>query len=209
MINVKYINNNSDNGIIHGIDTYDHCKTRAITGFLPLVYNRMGIKEFTDMDETLSRLEDTSLDQFWMQHALELARQAEAEGEVPVGAVLVRNNEVIGEGWNRPIASHDPTGHAEINALRDAANRIGNYRLVDSTLYVTLEPCVMCAGAIIHARVKRVVYGATEPKTGAVVSVFDVLTDQRHNHRPEVTGGILAEQCASQLQEFFKSRRSK
>lgn len=161
------------------------------------------------MDETLSELEDASLDQFWMQHALELARRAAAEGEVPVGAVLVRNNEVIGEGWNRPIASHDPTGHAEINALRAAAGRIGNYRLVDSTLYVTLEPCVMCAGAIIHARIKRVVYGATEPRTGAVVSVFDVLTDQRHNHRPEVTGGILAEQCAGRLQEFFKSRRAK
>lgn len=169
----------------------------------------MGIGEFTGMDETSMGLEDTSLDQFWMQHALELARQAAAEGEVPVGAVLVRNNEVIGEGWNRPIASHDPTGHAEINALRAAAGRIGNYRLVDSTLYVTLEPCVMCAGAIIHARVKRVVYGATEPRTGAVVSVFDVLTDQRHNHRPEVTGGILAEQCAGQLVEFFKSRRAK
>jgi len=161
------------------------------------------------MDETLLDLEDASLDEFWMQHALELARQAAAEGEVPVGAVLVRNNEVIGEGWNRPIASHDPTGHAEINALRAAANRIGNYRLIDTTLYVTLEPCVMCAGAIIHARIKRVVYGATEPKTGAVVSVFDVLTDQRHNHRPEVMGGVMAEQCARQLQAFFKARRAK
>lgn len=161
------------------------------------------------MDETFSSLEDASLDEFWMQHALELARQAAAEGEVPVGAVLVRNNEVIGEGWNRPIASHDPTGHAEINALRAAANRIGNYRLIDTTLYVTLEPCVMCAGAIIHARIKRVVYGATEPKTGAVVSVFDVLTDQRHNHRPEVMGGVMADQCARQLQAFFKARRAK
>lgn len=161
------------------------------------------------MNETLSGLEDSSLDQFWMQYALELARQAAAEGEVPVGAVLVRNNEAIGEGWNRPIASHDPTGHAEINALRAAANKIGNYRLIDTTLYVTLEPCVMCAGAIIHARINRVVYGATEPKTGAVVSVFDVLTDQRHNHRPAVTGGILAGECASQLQAFFKARRAK
>jgi len=161
------------------------------------------------MDESLSNLEDSSLDQFWMQHALELARRAAAEGEVPVGAVLVQDNEVIGEGWNRPIASHDPTGHAEINAMRAAAHKLGNYRLVDTTLYVTLEPCVMCAGAIIHARIKRVVYGATEPKTGAVVSVFDVLTDQRHNHRPHISGGILAEQCASQLQTFFKARRAK
>ena len=161
------------------------------------------------MDEKLSQLEDASLDQFWMQHALNLARPAEAEGEVPVGAVLVRNNEVLGEGWNRPIASHDPTGHAEINALRAAASNIGNYRLIDTTLYVTLEPCVMCAGAIIHARIKRVVYGAIEPKTGAVVSVFDVLSDQRHNHRPDISGGVLAEDCARQLQDFFKARRAK
>lgn len=157
----------------------------------------------------MSGLESESLDLFWMQHALELAGQAAAEGEVPVGAVLVRHNEVIGEGWNRPIASHDPTGHAEINALRAAAENIGNYRLVDSTLYVTLEPCVMCAGAIIHARIRRVVYGAREPKTGAVDSVFDVLADPRHNHRPEITGGILAEECASQLQSFFRTRRCK
>ncbi len=156
-----------------------------------------------------AELEDVSLDLFWMQHALELAKQAAAEGEVPVGAVLVHDNNVLGEGWNRPIASHDPTGHAEINALRAAANTVGNYRLVDTTLYVTLEPCVMCAGAIIQARVKRVVYGATEPKMGAVESVFDVLADPRHNHRPEITGGIMAEQCASQLQEFFRARRAK
>ena len=161
------------------------------------------------MDELDPQMESDSLDIFWMQHALELARKAEGEGEVPVGAVLVRNSEVIGEGWNRPIASHDPTGHAEINAMRDAAARLENYRLVDTTLYVTLEPCVMCAGAIIHARINRVVYGTTEPRTGAVVSVFDVLTDQRHNHRPKVTGGILAEECAGLLQSFFKARRAR
>ena len=162
-------------------------------------------KELSEME----LLEQQALDMFWMQHALELARKAAAEGEVPVGAVLVRNNEVIGEGWNRPIASHDPTGHAEINAMRQAAERIGNYRLVDSTLYVTLEPCVMCAGAIIHARIKRVVYGAQEPRTGAVVSVFNVLQDERHNHRPEVTGGVLAEECAAEIQNFFRARRAK
>ena len=153
--------------------------------------------------------ERDSLDLFWMQHALALAKQAAAEGEVPVGAVLVRDHEILGEGWNRPIISHDPTGHAEINALRAAADRVGNYRLVDTTLYVTIEPCVMCAGAIIHARVKRLVYGAKEPKTGAVVSMFDVLADQRHNHRPEITGGVLAEQCAEQMQAFFRARRAK
>lgn len=158
--------------------------------------------------------DDTSTAQYardlvWMQHALMLAKQAEAEGEVPVGAVVVRQNQVLGEGWNRPIAGQDPTAHAEINALRDAARHTGNYRLPDTTLYVTLEPCVMCAGAMIHARIQRVVYGANEPKTGAVVSVFDVLTDTRHNHRPDVTGGVLADECAGLLQDFFKSRRSR
>jgi tRNA(adenine34) deaminase len=161
------------------------------------------------MQHSDPELEQASLDLFWMQHALELAKQAAAEGEVPVGAVIVRNNEIIGEGWNRPIAGHDPTGHAEINALRAAAQHIGNYRLIDATLYVTIEPCLMCAGAIIHARIKRLVYGAVEPKTGAVVSVFDVIGDQRHNHRPEVSGGIMATECAGQLQNFFKARRAK
>lgn len=161
------------------------------------------------MDKSKFESEEESLDIFWMQRALELAKQAAAEGEVPVGAVLVRDNDVIGEGWNRPIASHDPTGHAEINAMRSAAEKVGNYRLVDSTLYVTLEPCVMCAGAIIHARIKRVVYGAIEPKTGAVVSVFDVLTDGRHNHQPEIKGGVLADEAASLMQTFFRARRAK
>ena len=161
------------------------------------------------MDDRNTHLESDSLDLFWMQHVFELAKRAADEGEVPVGAVLIKNNEVIGEGWNRPIASHDPSGHAEINAMRAASEKLANYRLVDATLYVTLEPCVMCAGAIIHARIKRLVYGATEPRTGAVESVFNVLTDERHNHKVEVTGGLLGGESASLLQDFFRARRVK
>ena len=143
-----------------------------------------------------------------MRRALALARRAEAEGEVPVGAVLVRGGDVIGEGWNRPIASADPTAHAEILALREAALRVGNYRLPGSTLYVTLEPCVMCAGAIIHARVERLVFGAADPKGGAAGSRFDLLpSDQRFNHRTACDGGLLAEECAELLRGFFRRRR--
>lgn len=142
-----------------------------------------------------------------MKRALELAREAGAVGEVPVGAVLVREGEVLGEGWNRPVRTSDPTAHAEIVALRDAASRIGNYRLVGATLYVTLEPCVMCAGAIIHARVERVVYGAPDPKTGAAGSVFDTLMSDRHNHRLDVTGGVMADEAGAILRHFFRERR--
>lgn len=147
------------------------------------------------------------LDTHWMRHALTLAQRAAEEGEVPVGALLVLNNELIGTGWNHPITAHDPTAHAEIAALRDAAQHLGNYRLTGATLYVTLEPCVMCAGAIIHARVARVVYGATDPKTGAAGSVFDTLLSPLHNHRVEITAGIMAEQCGGLLKAFFQSRR--
>jgi len=143
-----------------------------------------------------------------MRRALALAERAAAEGEVPVGAVLVRDGEVIGEGWNRPIAAHDPTAHAETQALRDAARRCSNYRLPDSTLYVTLEPCPMCAGAIVHARVREVVYGATDPKGGACGSVFDLLpSDARFNHRTDCRGGVLADDCGEVLRHFFRARR--
>jgi len=144
-----------------------------------------------------------------MQRAIEMAKKATAAGEVPVGAVLVRDDEVLAEDWNRPISSSDPTSHAEINVLRTAAEKIGNYRLLNTTLYVTLEPCVMCAGALIHARVSRVVYGAVEPKTGADISVFNVLSDARHNHQVQVLGGIMAAECAALLQNFFQQRRKK
>ena len=146
----------------------------------------------------------------FMAEALALARTAEAAGEVPVGAVLVRGGAIIGRGWNQPITASDPTAHAEVMALRDAAQSVGNYRLPDTTLYVTLEPCPMCAGAIVHARVARVVYGAADPKGGAAGSVFDLLpSDERFNHRVLVVGGVLAEQGGEMLRRFFRARRIK
>ncbi len=146
-------------------------------------------------------------DEYWMRRALELAERAAREGEVPVGAVLVREGEVLGMGWNRPIAAHDPTAHAEVEALRAAGGRVGNYRLPGTTLYVTIEPCVMCAGAIIHARVARVVFGAADPKGGAAGGALNVLTAGVLNHRPECEGGVCAEPAAALLRAFFKDRR--
>lgn len=142
-----------------------------------------------------------------MQRALELAKQGELAGEVPVGCVIVKNGEIIGEGFNHPISAHDPTAHAEIDAMREAASGLGNYRLVDTTLYVTLEPCTMCAGAMVHARVKRLVFGAREPRTGAVGSVYDIPRDARLNHRLEVVEGVLAEKSSAMLREFFRAKR--
>lgn len=150
---------------------------------------------------------DIDVDALFMQRALELADRAAGEGEVPVGAVLVNAGEMIGEGWNRPIATNDPTAHAEIQALRQGAALIGNYRLVEATLYVTLEPCAMCAGAMVHARIKRLVYGAVDPKTGAAGSVLDIVRHPRLNHQMEVTGGILADACGEKLRRFFRDRR--
>ena len=144
----------------------------------------------------------------FMERALELARHAETQGEVPVGAVLVLDEKIIGEGWNQPIRRHDPSAHAEIMALRHAGQCQQNYRLPDSTLYVTLEPCPMCAGAIVHARVGRVIFGASDPRTGAAGSVFDLLpSDARFNHRTEVSGGLMADQSADLLRQFFRARR--
>ncbi|HIP52542.1 MAG TPA: tRNA adenosine(34) deaminase TadA [Chromatiales bacterium] len=147
-------------------------------------------------------------DRHFMGRALELAAHAEDEGEVPVGAVVVLDGEIVGKGWNQPIGQHDPTAHAEIVALRNAGEYCGNYRLPGATLYVTLEPCPMCAGAMIHARIARLVFGAPDPKGGAVGSVFDLLPpDERFNHRMECSGGVLAEECAARLQAFFRKRR--
>lgn len=143
----------------------------------------------------------------YMRRALDLARHAELAGEVPVGALVVLNDEVIGEGWNQPIVSHDPTAHAEMVALRAAAARMKNYRLTDAILYVTLEPCAMCAGAIVHARVARVVYGAADPKAGAAGSVFNLLESPSLNHRAQITRGVLAEDCGQSLKAFFQARR--
>ena len=148
-----------------------------------------------------------SSDESFMQRALELAALAAERGEVPVGAVLVRDGRVIGEGFNQPISSNDPSAHAEIVALRDAASREGNYRLPDTTLYVTLEPCTMCAGALVHARVKRLVFGATEPKSGVAVSNGCLFEEGHLNHRVQLSGGVLADQCGAILRGFFKRRR--
>ena len=146
-------------------------------------------------------------DEHWLRHAYQLARDAAADGEVPVGAVVVCDDEMIGEGSNRPVSSADPTAHAEIVALRAACKRQNNYRLAGATLYVTLEPCAMCSGAMLHARIERLVFGAFDPNSGAAGSVINVLDVPRFNHRVAVRGGVLEQQCAGQLQEFFRLRR--
>jgi tRNA(adenine34) deaminase len=146
-------------------------------------------------------------DERWMRHALALAARAEAEGEVPVGAVVVRGDELLGEGWNRPVALKDPTAHAEILALREAAQKAGDYRLGGATLYVTLEPCPMCAAAIAHARVARLVFGAWDPRQGAAGSVFNLVTARELNHRVDTFGGVLSEECGELLRNFFATRR--
>ena len=146
-------------------------------------------------------------DEKWMAIALTLAKKAQQQGEVPVGAIIVQDNKVIGEGWNQVIGEHDPTAHAEIKALRAASQTIKNYRLIGATMYVTLEPCLMCAGALIHARVDRVVFAAKEPKTGAVGSCFDVFNTQQLNHYVHCEHGVLARQSSELLQRFFQDRR--
>lgn len=145
--------------------------------------------------------------EYWMRHALQLAKRAWEEGEVPVGAVLVHNNQVIGEGWNRPIGRHDPTAHAEIMALRQGGLVLQNYRLLDTTLYVTLEPCVMCSGAMVHSRIGTLVFGARDEKTGAAGSLLDVLRHPGMNHQVNVTGEVLAPACSAMLSDFFRMRR--
>ncbi len=150
-------------------------------------------------------------DEHWMRHALALAERAEREDdEIPVGAVLVSaDGELLGEGWNRNIVEQDPSAHAEIVALRAAGRRLGNHRLIGTTLYVTLEPCAMCAMAMIHARVARLVFGAADPKTGACGSVFDLIDDPRHNHRIEVLGGVLGDEAGRRLTNYFRRKRGK
>ena len=142
-----------------------------------------------------------------MQMALDLAKQAAALGEVPVGAIVVKDNVVIGRGSNAPIGLHDPTAHAEIMAMREAAAYLGNYRLVDCSLYVTLEPCAMCSGAMQHARIAKLIYGASDPKTGACGSVINLMAEPKLNHHTEVVGGVLALECGAVLSEFFRQRR--
>jgi len=149
----------------------------------------------------------TEQDHFWMQHALKLAHQALHANEVPVGAVLILNDEIIGEGFNAPISSQDPTAHAEIIAIRNAAEKIQNYRLINSALYVTLEPCLMCAGAIVHSRIQRLVYGANDPRTGVIDSCAQLLQAPFLNHRVISHGGLLKEECGLMLKKFFQARR--
>jgi tRNA(Arg) A34 adenosine deaminase TadA len=159
----------------------------------------------------VTNLDPTATDEHWMRHALALADRAERDhDEIPVGAVLVSaDGGILGEGWNRNITDSDPTAHAEIVALREAGRRLGNHRLLGSTLYVTLEPCAMCAMALVHARVSRVVYAADDPKTGAAGSVFDLLADSRHNHRVAVQGGVLAAEAGRRLTNYFRIKRGK
>lgn len=149
----------------------------------------------------------TEQDEYWMRHALFLSNNAQQQGEIPVGAVLVKDNQIIGEGWNQSISLHDPSAHAEMMAIREAGKSLENYRLVGSSLYVTLEPCSMCAGLLIHSRIHRLVFGAADFKTGAVGSLLDLLGDPRMNHHVEVISGVLAQQCGEKLSAFFKMRR--
>lgn len=148
-------------------------------------------------------------DEYWMQKALELAAKAEAEDEVPVGAVIVKDGQLVAEGWNQPIQSHDPSAHAEMQAIRAAGQALNNYRLVDTTLYVTLEPCSMCVGAMIHARIARLVFGAYDEKTGAAGSAINLLSDPVHNHRMTVQAGVMEPECRQILQDFFRKKRNK
>lgn len=158
----------------------------------------------TDWEKPLSEMTDEQ----WMRHAIRLAQRAEQQGEVPVGAVLVLENRCIAEGWNQPIQSHDPSAHAEIVALRQAGQNLQNYRLLNTTLYVTLEPCVMCMGAIAHARVKRLVFGAPDPKRGAVCHALQLCDAKFLNHHISWQGDILASDCAELLTDFFKAKRN-
>jgi len=159
------------------------------------------------MNEPAPQLAETDI--AFMGAAMTEAKRAEALGEVPVGAVLVVDGEIVGRGYNQPITSKDPSAHAEIMCLRDAGLRLGNYRLPGSTLYVTLEPCAMCSGALMHARVERIVFGARDPKTGAVGSVVNLFAEERLNHHATVEGGVLAEECGALLSAFFAARRGK
>lgn len=157
----------------------------------------------------LDHLSNMNEHAYWMREALKLANDAKQQGEVPVGAVVVIDGKVVGKGYNCPISQSDPSAHAEIQAIRDAANHLGNYRLPDSTLYVTLEPCTMCVGALVHARIATLVYGAKEHRTGAVESQLQLLEASAHNHRVQAIGGVLEPECRELLQAFFRARRKR
>lgn len=152
--------------------------------------------------------ESSPSDEFWMSEAMKLADKAAAQGEIPVGAILIQNGKVIGRGWNQSITLNDPTAHAEVMALRDAGQHLNNYRIINSTMYVTLEPCAMCSGALVHSRIERLVFGAHDYKTGAVESVMKVLTHESANHIVEYQSGVCGKECSAQLSNFFKMRRA-
>lgn len=178
------------------------------------LYIVRNVRQIQQSGEKIRQLHDdwtpvVLTDDDFMGLALDLAREAASLGEVPVGAIVVKAGEVVGRGCNQPIRRHDPTAHAEVQALRDAATRLGNYRMPGSVLYVTLEPCVMCIGAIFHARISRVVFGARDPKTGAAGSVLDLFAEARLNHHAEVIGGVRAEECGALLSGFFAARRQR
>ncbi|MGZ9898955.1 tRNA adenosine(34) deaminase TadA [Shewanella gaetbuli] len=165
-------------------------------------------KPSLNTNQPLTESEQRAIDEKWMTLAMQLAHEAELKGEVPVGAVLVKDDVLIASGFNLSILNHDPTAHAEMECIRQAGQVLENYRMLDTTLYVTLEPCAMCAGAMVHSRIKRVVYGADDLKTGAAGSVINLLQHPTFNHQLEVTSGVLAAECASQLSAFFKRRRA-
>jgi tRNA(adenine34) deaminase len=188
---VLFIDIGLGTGISHDIDDFNHRKTLVDTVFSRLDYSLVGVS-----------------DEAWMQQALAQAQAAAARDEVPVGAVLVNDSgELIAAGHNQPISASDPSAHAEIVVLRAAGQKLANYRLPGTTLYVTLEPCVMCVGALVHARVARLVYGASEPKTGAIESAQRLFETGSFNHRPEITAGVLADECAALMSRFFENRR--
>lgn len=167
------------------------------------------VADFTPVPLQWSKLLMTQSDELWMEEALREAQRAEAAGEVPVGAVVVYHGRIIGRGSNRNLLDHDPTAHAEIVAMREAGRAIHNHRLIDCELYVTIEPCAMCAGAMVHARLKRLIYGADDTKAGAIRSIMQVLNHPRLNHKTEITSGVLAGRCMDMLQTFFRARREK
>lgn len=171
--------------------------------------NMEELENMSTLDKPFESKQLAESDEYWMHKALELAKQAALKGEVPVGCIIVSSEgEQLGAGFNQPISKHDPTAHAEVMALRDAALASGNYRLPNTTLYVTIEPCTMCVGAMMHARVGRLVFGAPEPRFGAVVSSKQLLDESEFNHRIDYSAGVLKQQCADTMREFFRSRRS-
>ncbi|CAH9059229.1 tRNA-specific adenosine deaminase [Pseudoalteromonas holothuriae] len=175
--------------------------------FIALLVHGILDSEYLGNYEVKTPMSELEQDQYWMSQALEYADKAQQQDEIPVGAVIVKDNQIIAAGWNQSICNHDPSAHAEMQAVRKAGQVLENYRLVDCTLYVTLEPCPMCAGLLVHSRIKRVVFGAKDAKTGAVGSIMNLVREPKLNHQLEVTEGVLAQLCSEKISAFFKTRR--